>query len=490
MSKDADKPRYSPFRNWISLIGLVIMIGSLFSFILLFAIDTFAHSSSPYLGILTFVVAPCFLTAGMALMVLGWLVYKRKVEKNAGLTAPSFNIDLSRAADRRNFTIFAVGAMVFILFAALGSYHTYHFAESVMFCGQTCHTPMGPEYTTYCNSPHANVSCTACHVGPGAVSFVKAKLNGVHQLKDTILNTFERPVKAPRSMRPARETCGECHWPKKYYGDVERTVTRFLSDEKNTRYTCQMLVKVGGGDPTHGPVGGIHWHMNMASKVEYLSTNEDRQSIPWVRLTDAAGKVTEFRSSNFTNDIAQYPIRTMDCLDCHNRPAHQYRNPGEAADLELSLGKIDPSLLSIKKNLVTFISKTNTTKAEGMEFIAASLRKTYPKENKIETLIAEAQTIYSNNVFPEMKSDWRTHPDNIGHKNWPGCFRCHDGKHKTADGKRKIEASNCNDCHVIIAQGDGDELKKLDPKGLPFAHPGGPGGTDPDCASCHPDVVN
>ena len=486
MNSDGSKTRYSPFRNWLSLIGMVVLIGSLFSFVLLFAIDVFARGSNPYLGILTMVVAPSFAMGGMALMVLGWLLHKRRVEKNAGLTAPSLNIDLARPQDRRNLMILAIGAAIFMLFAALGSYHTYHFAESVMFCGQTCHTPMGPEYTTYCNSPHANVSCTACHVGPGAVSFVKAKLNGVHQLKDTIFNTFERPVKTPKHMRPARETCGECHWPKKYYGNMERTFTRFLTDEKNTRHKFLMMLKVGGGDPTHGPVGGIHWHMNVGNKVEYIATNDNRQTIPWVRFTDGEGKVTEYRSAKFTNDIAGLNVRRMDCLDCHNRPAHQYRNPSDSADLALSLGKIDPSLPSIKSNLVAFLSRTNTTKAEGLEYIAAALRKSYPKEPKIEAVIAEAQTMYRTSVFPEMNVDWRTYPDNIGHKTWPGCFRCHDGEHKTADGKRKIEASNCTDCHVLLAPGNGDEFKKMDPSGLKFAHPTEDSpGTDPNCVMCH-----
>jgi hypothetical protein len=486
MNTDGGKNRYSPFKNWISLIGLVIVIGSLFSFTLLFAMDTLGHGNNPYLGILTFIVAPSFLLGGMGIMLLGWIVYKRKLEKNAGLKAPSLNIDLSRAQDRKYLVIFVIGTSVFMIFAALGSYHTYHFAESVMFCGQTCHTVMGPEYTTYCNSPHANVSCTACHVGPGAVSFVKAKLNGVKQLKDTILNTYERPVTPPKHMRPASETCGECHWPKKYYGNMERTFTRYLSDEKSTRAKFLMMLKVGGGDPTHGPVGGIHWHMSVNNTVEYIATNDDRQTIPWVRLTDLNGNKTEYRSPSFTNDIAGYSIKKMDCLDCHNRPAHQFRNPSDSVDLLLSLGKIDDTLPSIKSNLVAFISHTNTTKAEGLEYIATSLKKTYPKEAKLETIIKEVQTVYANSSFPEMKADWKTYPDNIGHKSWPGCFRCHDGEHKTMDGKKKIEASNCNDCHIIVAQGDGDGFKKLDLSGLPFAHPDSTSdGKEPNCITCH-----
>ncbi len=485
MSENANS-KYAPLRNWISLAGFVVALGSLFSFVLLFAIDVFSGSPSPYLGILTFIVAPGFLAGGIGIVILGWILHKRKNEKTTGITAPRLSIDLSRPQDRKYLALFIAGSCVFMLFAAMGSYHTYHFAESVMFCGQTCHTVMGPEYTTYCNSPHANVSCTACHVGPGATSFVKAKLNGVKQLKDTILGTYERPVQTPKHMRPAQETCGQCHWDKKYYGNMERTFTRYLADEKNTRNKFLMLMKVGGGDPTHGPVGGIHWHMNMNASVEYIATTDDRQTIPWVRVTDAAGKQTEYRSPKFTNDISQFHIRKMDCLDCHNRPAHQFLNPSESADLALAVGKIDPALPFIKSNLVAMISHTNTTKAEGMEYIAASLKKAYPKEDKIEDIIKEAQNIYAKSSFPEMKADWKTYPNNIGHKAWPGCFRCHDGEHATGDGKKKIAASNCNDCHVIIAQGDGDDFKKLDLDGLKFAHPdSSTDGTEPNCTMCH-----
>ncbi len=486
MSDNSNTPQYSTFRNWISLAGLVVAMGSFFSFLLLFAIDMFSKDSSPYLGILTFIVAPSFLVFGLFLIAVGWYFQKRQARGGKVGAIPSISIDFARPEDRRNFAIFLVCAVVFLLFSAIGSYHTYHFAESLAFCGQTCHEPMKPEYVTYLNSPHARVGCTECHVGPGAVSFVKAKLNGVNQLVQTLGNSYDRPIKPPHNMRPAEETCGECHWPKKFIGSKDKTYTHYLSDETNTVNTVRMLINVGGGDPTHGPVGGIHWHMNLSSKVEYIATDEKKQVIPWVRLTDAQGKVTEFRSSDFKDDPSKFHVRTMDCLDCHNRPAHHLRSAGDSVDLAMSLGKIDASIPLIKSNLVAILSYTNKTEGEAMQYIADTLKKAYPKEKSVEKVIAETQQIYRNSIFPEMKADWRSYPDNIGHKLWAGCFRCHDGKHKAADGKRKIEASGCNDCHSIIAQGSGDDLKKFSSEGLKFVHPDASSeGQDNDCTTCH-----
>ncbi len=484
-----DKQRFSPFRNWISLIGMVLSLGSLFSFAMLFTMDVFAKESNPYLGILTFVAAPAFLALGVFMMIGGWLFSHRRLVKQARGESPLLlSIDFSRPDHRRNFVVFAVCAMVFLLVSALGSYHSFHFAESVAFCGQTCHVPMKPEHATYLVSPHARVGCTECHVGPGAVSFIKAKLNGVTQLKNTLLSSFPRPIETPHNLSPAQDTCERCHWPKKYYGDVEQTFTRFLSDETNTAYTARLVMKVGGGDATHGPVGGIHWHMNLGNKVEYITTKADRQVIPWVRFTNAKGEQTVYQTSEFKDDPAKSHVRTMDCMDCHNRPAHQFRSASDSADLALSLKKIDSTLPFIKSNLVAILSHTNATEAEGLAYIDSSLKKAYPKADAklIAAAIKETQESFSNSIFPEMKADWRRYPNNIGHKNWPGCFRCHDGKHKTGDGKKKIEASDCNSCHLILAQGAGEELGKLNPKGLAFAHPDSASeGKDPDCVTCH-----
>jgi hypothetical protein len=344
---------------------------------------------------------------------------------------------------------------------------------------------MNPEFTAYQHSPHARVPCVECHIGQGARAFVKAKLNGVHQLVCTMTGNFDRPIKTPvRNLRPARETCEHCHWPQKFSGNIDRTYQHYLADETNTPFAVRLTLNVGGADLTRGPVGGIHWHVSEANKIEYVASDERRQVIPWVRVTNPQGVVTEFRSPNFTNDISAFEVRTMDCIDCHNRPSHRYRSPNEAVDLAITRGAINRSLPWVKSNAVAVLTASYATEKDALDKISAALRAQYPAVPGGDKLVKEVQTIYAHNVFPEMKADWRAYPENIGHKDWPGCFRCHDGTHKSSDGKAKIPASDCTSCHTIIAQGTGADLAKFNLKGSAFVH------IDAeyenfDCASCH-----
>jgi hypothetical protein len=224
--------------------------------------------------------------------------------------------------------------------------------------------------------------------------------------------------------------------------------------------------------------------MSLANKVEYIATDPHRQVIPWVRVTDTNGTVTEYRTADFKDEPAKHSIRTMDCMDCHNRPAHQFQPPDNAVDLAISLGKIDSGLPWIKSNAVAAVIRDYKTEPEALEKIASALRASYPSNPKLDSSIAAVQAIYRRNFFPEMKADWRVYPDNIGHKDWPGCFRCHDGLHKAASGKKMIPASDCNSCHTILAQGSGPDLDKLSPKGHNFFHVDAEY-SDFSCVNCH-----
>ena len=284
-------------------------------------------------------------------------------------------------------------------------------------------------------------------------------------------------------MRPAQETCEQCHWPQKFVGNLERTYSYYLNDETNTPFTVRMVLKVGGADPAHGPVGGIHWHMNEGRKIDYLATDDARQKIPWVRVTDAAGRVTEYHVRSFTNGVDETRVRRMDCMDCHNHPAHRYKTPDNAVSLAMSLDKIDRSLPFIKTNAILALTRPYTNQAEAMDGIAALLNARYPARPGTARSIEAVREIYRDYFFPEMKANWRAYPDNIGHKDWPGCYRCHDDLHKTSDGKQKIPGSDCTVCHTILAQGSGLELDQVTPKGRKFKHPDSE--VDGDCNSCH-----
>ena len=474
-----------PLRNWLTLSGFVVTAGGLFSFVLLMLLDALAHSANPYVGVLTYLVAPGFIAIGLALAALGLLLRRLKVKRAGGEAVP-LRIDLTRPRDRRLMAIFITGAVLFLLVSAIGSYQTYHFTESVQFCGKACHTVMKPELVTYEHSPHARVACTECHIGPGAAWYVRSKLSGTYQVYAVMADKFPRPIPTPvKNLRPAQETCEQCHWPKKFVGNLDRTYNYYLGDQSNSVYTIRMLMRVGGGDPTHGPVGGIHWHMNVGNHVEYIASDESRQVIPWVRLIDAQGVVTEFRTASFTNGVDPAAVRTMDCMDCHNRPSHRHQRPNDAVNLAMALGHIDPALPWVKTNAIYALTRPYANELEGTRGIATILDARYPGDPRAREAIVAVQQIYTNNFFPEMKASWKSYPDNIGHKDWPGCFRCHDGKHKTADGKRTIKANDCNACHTILAQGVGSQLDMLAPGGRKFTHPGDEIDASSLCNECH-----
>jgi len=476
--------KHSPLRNWISLAGVVLTLASFFSFLLLFVLDTLAHFSNPYVGILTYMVAPGFGVMGICLALLGFWIRRRRLKKGGAM--PAMRIDLSRPRDRKTLAVFIACSLVFLLVSAVGSYQTYHFTESVHFCGEACHGVMRPEMTTYHNGPHARVACVECHIGPGAEWFVKAKISGTYQVYSVLFNKYSKPIATPiKNLRPAQETCEQCHWPKKFVGDKVKTYDYFIGDETNTFHEIKLMLKVGGADPTHGPVSGIHWHMSVANKIEYIATDDARQKIPWVRSTGPDGVVTEYRSPKFTNDISGYTIRRMDCIDCHNRPAHRYRSPEDSVNTAMSIGAIDPGLHWIKTNAVFVLAQKYATDEEATNKIASALNAKYPNDARIKPTIAAVQQIYRDNFFPDMNASWKSYPENIGHKNWPGCTRCHDDEHKTIDGKKKIVFSNCNQCHILLSQGGSKQLAQMTVEGQKFAHP-----TDeiPDgfkCSDCH-----
>jgi len=150
----------------------------------------------------------------------------------------------------------------------------------------------------------------------------------------------------------------------------------------------------------------------------------------------------------------------------------------------MAAGRIDASLPWIKSNAVTALIQEYKTEAEALAKIASFLRARYPDSRQHEAVVAETQNIYRNNFFPEMKADWRAYLNHRGHKDGAGCFRCHDGLHKTADKKKTLQASDCNSCHTILAQGSGEQLEKLNSKGHSFFHIDAIN-EDFSCHNCH-----
>ncbi len=482
------KPR-SHFNNWISAIGGVVAIGALFSFALLVWMNFTGGDKNPYLGIFTYIVAPGFLITGLFLVFFGAWAQRRWAIKHAETKPDKWRLDFSNRAQRRWLILFGCGALAFIMLSAFGSYETYHYSESTMFCGQVCHAAMNPEFVAYQHGAHARVDCVDCHVGSGPQWFIKAKINGTHQLIAFTLDNYKRPIATPiKNLRPAQDICEKCHWPQKFHGNVELNTEHFLSDKKNSSYTARLLMHVNKSQPG-APGGGIHWHVSDTDRVEYYAADEKRQDIPWMRVTNLKdGTSRIFKTEAFKGEPPADKIRVMDCMDCHNRPAHVFPTANNAVEQAMAAGTLSTKLPNIKRVAVAAMTqKEITTTAAAPQKIADFLRAKYNDAalaSELPGAIAEVQAIFADTIFPERKADWRVYPNNIGHKDWPGCFRCHDDKHKTALGQA-VRSSDCTSCHTIIAQGKGAQLETLSAKGLDFAHPGGDLDPELTCADCH-----
>jgi nitrate/TMAO reductase-like tetraheme cytochrome c subunit len=485
------------FRNPLSLAGAALALVALANILFLFLIDVLSEKPSPYIGILAYMVGPAFLIVGLLLIPAGlWWDHGRRRRQRPDQPLRYLRIDFNDPNHRGAVAFFFSFTIVFIMMSVIGSYQAYEFTDSVQFCGQLCHSVMNPEFTAYQLSPHARVACVDCHVGAGASWYVRSKLSGARQVIAVTFNTFPRPIPTPvHNLRPAPETCEECHWPRRFYGAQLKVFTHYAEDEKNTPRQIRMLLKTGGGDPSTGSPSGIHWHMNISNEITYIATDEKRQVIPYIRAKDMQGRITEYmaKDSPLTpQQIEKMPKRRMDCVDCHNRPTHIYVPPDRAVDDSLFAGRLDTSLPFLKQQAVTVLTNTYPTTEAAMEGIATDLHKFYltkypdiDKNNQsgIRSAIAEVQRIYRSTTFPEMKLDWKTHPNNIGHFYFTGCFRCHDGQHVSSDG-RAIR-KDCDICHSILEQQEG-ATRLISSEGVPFKHPVDIGDlSQVSCSDCH-----
>jgi len=342
---------------------------------------------------------------------------------------------------------------------SLAAYKGIEFMDSPQFCGQVCHTVMEPEFTAYQDGPHSRVRCVDCHIGPGAPWFVKSKLDGTRQVVAVLRGTYSRPIASPvHNLRPARDTCETCHWPEKFHGDKLEVIREYANDEKNTESVTRLAVHVGGGSERLGVASGIHWHMNVANEIEYVATDAKRQVIPYVRLKDRQGNVREFRIAGVTDDqLARGERRRMDCMDCHNRPSHPFSaSPERAVDSAIARGEIPRTLPFARRQAVETLKIDYPSRPAAEAEIARRLREFYGQNyaplveargSELDQLVRAAQRLYGRNVFPAMKVTWGAHENNLGHTDAPGCFRCHDDQHKTADGR--LIKQDCDLCHDI-----------------------------------------
>jgi nitrate/TMAO reductase-like tetraheme cytochrome c subunit len=352
---------------------------------------------------------------------------------------------------------------VFTLILLTAAAYAWEYTNSPPFCGTTCHT-MPPEYTSYQVSPHARIACVDCHIGRGFIATrISRKAGDLKHVYKMAFHAYEFPLEA-EELRPARETCELCHNPEKFSDDSLRVIRHYGNDTANTPQDIYLSLKTGGGSQRQGLGKGIHWHIE--NPIYYLPTDSTEQTIPYVKYQASDGTVKEYidiESGIDPASIQQDQLKEMDCITCHNRITHLVATPEDTVDKLIETGQISSDIPDVRRQAVTLYSGIFDTTEMGLNSIAGLegyYQTYYPEyyagnQAKISQAIKALQEAYSTSVYPEQNSDWSSHPNNIGHKNSPGCFRCHDGKH--LDSENKAIRLECNLCHSIPAVASADE---------------------------------
>ena len=339
------------------------------------------------------------------------------------------------------------------------SYSAVMYMEEPQFCGQSCHV-MKPEFTAYRVSPHARVLCVECHVTPGATGWVQSKVAGTRQLLSVIFNNYPRPIQsAMESNRliPASETCEKCHWPAQFGGARLRVIPQYADDEKNTLSQTVLMMMVGGGG-----VRGIHGsHFGPGVTIRYASTDSSRQTIPWV----------EYRNSS-TNEVREYAAegvkperrgKTGSITPCNawiaitGRRTHSSFRIGRSIAPWRSAGfrcrcpssrrrlwrRCKSSMRAAKRQ------DRRSRRRSGTITVRSNPRHYQSRSEDVDTAANAILAIYNQNVFPDLGVTWGTYKNNLGHTDFPGCFRCHDEAHTSAGGKTITQ--DCGACHEMVA---------------------------------------
>jgi len=488
-----------PIYNWMSGIGAaVVAVG--FTGALFLTLLELVGPGSGYAG-LALLPPVGLMGIGVLLVLAGWLRERRRqAHGRRSSFYETWVVDPWGVVRGRGlwFVPLLVAAGTFALFGAgAGTVVLFEVSESNTFCTEACHAVMGPEGTTYQEAAHSRIACVECHVGAGPEGFLSAKLGGMRQLYAVATGTVSRPIPTPiHAGHIDRKLCEGCHLPERDVGYVGRAHAYFLSGGESDRMV--MMVKVGRGPNGLLPGEGVHYHMQIAEKVEFIARDPQRQEIAWVRVTDGEGKMREYQlQSKPLSDAerASLPVRSMECIDCHSRPAHRFSSATDSVNRALEGGLLPRDLPSIKAVAVRALDGDYESTPAALEGIDRHVRESYEKEHPellkkraeaVEESIATLRKIYQRTIFPEMKADWRAHPDNSGHLYSPGCFRCHNDQLRSADGEQIV--TDCTSCHAVVAQTLTSTATTADfEKGEPFVHPADGSAFEQFmlCSDCH-----
>jgi len=441
-------------RHPLAIAGAVITTVTAVVFIVLAVAVVMGLFENPYAGLVVFIGLPAVFVLGLLLIPAGMWLQQRKLRRHPEAPQDWPVMDFRLPAVRRATLLVAALTAVNLAILLLAGYGALHSMESPSFCGQTCHEPMHPQFTAWQAAPHSEVTCVQCHVGEGAKALARSKLAGTRQLYHVLTNQVPKPIPGVANMRPALEVCGKCHWPGRDFGDVIKVKRAYADDDANSETATILQMFVGGpGRPTSSG-RAAHWHADPDVRIEFVSTDHERQTIPYVRLVGKDGKIKEYKAEGATDEqIAKGERRVMDCIDCHNVPAHRIAPSAEqAVDAAIANGSISRALPLVRRESVRLVKSDHPTQERGLEEIEKGLRAFYTGKSGVDDAalvrtIAAVKNVYRRNVFPAMKVTFGVYPDNLEHDTTNGCMRCHDGR-VASDGS-KID-DDCEFCHKEI----------------------------------------
>ncbi len=453
--------------NGLTIVGIVLTSLSAVVIITFMVVELFGELENPYIGLFAYVVMPVLFVLGLILIPTGmWRRRKNLIRDGATATEQARfpKLDFNDPKIRR----------------AADHHHRVDRDQRGDLRRELVHRSGENGVRRVLRRILSHGHATRVHRLPTIAPFSGRLRQVSHRSRSLVVREIEtrrsqtglahRPQFLPpagwnsrsKLSDPARETCEQCHWPGKHFGDKLRVVVRHATDEANTPSYTAMLLKTGGGSLDIGRHGGIHWwHIESDNVIRYVPGDERNESVVWVELTTADGEVRTYTrdGEELPADVASQ-ARTMDCIDCHNRPTHLFSTPPKALDWVL---ETHPELLRLpyfKKQAKTAIEAEYATHAEGVAAVRDSMLAFY--QNEYPELVAEnarlvddgadlASRVYARISFPEMNTNWETHPNHIGHDDFPGCWRCHDDEMATADGEHVIPM-DCENCHVFLVE--------------------------------------
>ncbi|NQT34515.1 NapC/NirT family cytochrome c [bacterium] len=471
------KRMYMVFLRGISInvfgrIGASLVTSTLIIFLILELSRFLGALTNAYLGLLTYLIFPTLFVLGLLLILFGWHRHAKLTGKSLKtILTERFNEEDIIAGSLGSRLVKTVGLLTLINLVILAgvSGRALHFMDSASFCGTACHSVMNPEWTTYRQSPHARVRCVECHVGEGAGALIDAKLNGAWQIISLSFNLYERPIPTPvHNLRPARETCEKCHWPRMFLGNRIRSIIHYDCDRASSPSYTTLMMKIGSGE--EGLERGSHWHVSERNEVRYASIDDMRERMIWVDVRQSDGSFKRYhnrRLQNYSHDRTEN-VHIVDCVDCHNRATHIYESPEHAVDERIRKGLIDRSLIFIKDRSLGALLNNYPDQEIAMKSIDTHIRNYYRKNypellsteaGQIDTAIAVVQDIYRRNIHHRMNITWGSYPDHLGHRNNRGCFRCHNPN--LIDDAGNSISMDCTLCHSILAINEDDPFKYL-----------------------------